>query len=167
MKEMKDKFDTKRGSAVFTPDSIRFSESTVGYYKSLYTEYWMSDSVKLKLMFLAILASFPVVFFSVLGIVRTSEGYEMLVIILALFIILFIVQYLRGYRSPDEIRLDDIDNVSVIEGTSPFTRPRFIIEYTDSNSAVKRRVNMPSLYTPSGRDELDRAKKMFEDRGLL
>lgn len=162
-----DSFSTKRGSATFKEDRIEFSGSAIGYYKSIYEEYWKSESIKLKLMFSLIVLSFPSAFYAILSVLSMDNGYSIVVLTFALFLLILAVQYLRGFRSPDRIGLDSIENVSYTRGTTPITRPRFVIEYTKSGSTYKRRVNMPSLYTESGEKELELAKKAFRQHGFL
>lgn len=160
-------FKTKRGSAALKEDAIEFSGSAVGYYKSIYREYWKSESVKLKSIFLLIVLSFPSAFYAILSVLSMDGGYSIVALIFMMFILILAIQYLRGFRSPDRIQLGSIENVSYTRGKKLITRPRFVIEYAKNGSTYKRRVNMPSLYTESAEEELELAKKAFRQRGFL
>jgi hypothetical protein len=160
-------FDTKRGNAKFEDNEISFSESTIGYYKSLYREYWKSDSTKFKIIFLLVVLSFPSAFYAILTLLNHHYGYEIVLTIFASLILMFAVQYSKGFRSPDKIELDSIEDVSYTRGKTPITRPRFVIEYTENGNTYKRRVNMPSLYMKSGEETFNRAKEAFRQQGLI
>lgn len=162
-----DSFSTKRGSATFKKDRIEFSESTIRYYKSMYKEYWKSDSTWLKTMFALIVLSFPSAFYAIFTVLSMDNGYLIVALMFGFLALLFTIQYARGFRSPDRIELDRIENISYIEGTTPITRPRFIIEYGKNGSTYKRRVNMPSTYTESGEEKLEQAKDAFKQHGFL
>lgn len=160
-------FDTKRGNAKFEDNEINFSESTIGYYKSLYREYWKSDSAKFKTIFLLIVLSFPSAFYAIFTILSMENGYLVVFLMFGFLVLLFTIQYVRGFRSPNKIELDRIEDVTYTRGKTPITRPRFVIEYTKNGNTYKRRVNMPSLYMKSGEETFNRAKEAFRKRGLI
>jgi hypothetical protein len=162
-----DSFSTKRGSASFKENKIVFSGSAIGYYKSIYKDYWKSGSAGLRLIFFLIVLSFPSAFYAILSILSMSNGYSIVTAVFGLVVLIFVIQYIKGFRSPNKIELDSIENVSYTRGMKLMTRPRFIIKYTDDNKTYKRRVNMSSLYTESAEEELETAKEAFRQRGLL
>ena len=164
---MSDSFGTKRGTAKFTDDSITFSESFKGYYQSLYEGYWKTDSPMLKLRFIGILASVPLAFIYIGVIIVAGDMTGGILVAPLLVTIWIVVQYIRGFRSSDEIPLRDIKNVHLEKGSPPLTIPRFILEYTtESGDIRKRRINMLSRTTPSGKSELANAVELFEDKGF-
>jgi hypothetical protein len=81
-------------------------------------------------------------------------------------LVLWGVNYARGFRSPDRIRLDTIEQVSATDGMKGLTRPRLVIKYTDEETTRKRRVNLPSVYTNSGETVYKQAQEAFTERGF-
>ena len=81
-------------------------------------------------------------------------------------LVLWGANYARGFRSPDRIQFDTIEQVSATDGMKGLTRPRLIIKYTDGDTTYKRRVNLPSLYTDSGEKIYEQAQEAFSERGL-
>jgi hypothetical protein len=79
---------------------------------------------------------------------------------------LWAVNYAHGFRSPDRIRLDTIEEVSATDGLKGLTRPRFVITYTDGETTRKRRVNLPSLHTIGGETVYEQAQEAFAERGF-
>jgi hypothetical protein len=77
-----------------------------------------------------------------------------------------LLDYARGFRSPNSIRLGAIEDVSATRGSKGMTRPRFVIRYSDEGSTYRRRVNLPSLYTSEGEDTYEHAQEAFEKRGF-
>lgn len=160
-----DSFPTKRGTARFTDDVVQFDESFIGYVRSMYLDYWQSDSWWRKAIFVGYVLAFPVGLGGVVRVVRT--GNVLFVSIVAgLFVILWLLNYVRGFRSPTQIRLDAIEDVSGTHGKMGLTRPRIIITYSEGDSTYKRRVNLPSLYTTGGEEAFEQAQAAFAERGF-
>ncbi|WP_435186134.1 hypothetical protein [Halobellus sp. EA9] len=160
-----DSFPTKRGTVRVTDDAVHIEESFSGYIQSLYAEYWKGDTWRQKAIFAGYV--FAVVF-GVWGIVNLirSEKYLLIGTLVGLFILLWGLNYARGFRSPNRIPLTAINDVSATRGTKGLTRPRLIITYTDGKSTVKRRVSLPSLYTSRGEAAYERAQATFAERGF-
>jgi hypothetical protein len=160
-----DSFETKRGVARFTDDSIRFEESFRGYLRSLSQGYWHSDHWWRK----AIVAGyvFALLFLPVWIINAIRDGqYLLLTGMIGLFVVLRLITTLRGFRSPDCIPLAAIEAISATRGKKGVTRPRLILTYTDDGATHKRRVNMPSLYMDDGENAFERSLAAFEARGF-
>jgi hypothetical protein len=81
-------------------------------------------------------------------------------------LVLWGANYARGFRSPDRIRLDTIEQVSATDGMKGLTRPRLVIKYTDGRTTCKRRVDLPSFYTNGGKTVYEQAQEAFTERGF-
>ena len=156
-------FATKRGVVYFTDDTILFEESIAGYVHSLYQEYWQSDVWWRKAIFIGYVLTLLV---AVSGIISTIQRGRILLLsgALVLLVVLWLVDYVRGFRSLDRIPLDAVEDVSATRGKKGLTRPRLVVTYTDGGSAHKRRVNLLSLYTVNGETAFERALEAFEER---
>ena len=158
-------FRTKRGVVRFRDDAILFEESVVGHVRSLYREYWQSEHRWRKSIFVGYVFG---LLFAIGGLARAIRSGDVLLLagVLGLVVVLWVVNYARGFRSPDCIPFDDIENVSATRGEKGLTRPRLVVTYTDAGSTYKRRVNLPSLYTVDGDAAFERAVKAFDERGF-
>lgn len=151
-------FRTKRGPARFTEDAVHFDES-------LYREYWQSGTGWHKWILVGYVLGFPIGFWWTVNVVRGGD-FLLLTAIVCLIVVLWVADYARGFRSPDRIRLDTIENISATDGTRGLTRPRLIITYTHKGTTYRRRVNLPSLYTSGGETAYERAQAAFTERGF-
>jgi hypothetical protein len=160
-----DSFKTKRGVVRFTADAALIKESAVGYARSLYRGYWQSERWWRKTIFVGYVFG---LLFGVgwLASAIRSGDVRLLAGVLGLLVVLLVVNYARGFRSPDRIPLDDIEDVSTTRGEKGLTRPRLVITYLDDGSTYKRRVNLPSLYTADGEAAYERALDAFGERGF-
>ena len=158
-------FPTKRGTARFTEDAVHFDESVVGYIRSLYQEYWKSNTWWRKGVFVGYVVGLLVGLGWIVIAVRSGDVL-LLAVVIGLLAVLWLANYARGFRSPDRIRLDAIKEVSATRGEKGLTRPRLVITYTDGESTHKRRVNLPSLYTTDGETAYVRARSAFGERGF-
>ena len=158
-------FKTKRSIVRFTADAVLIEESAVGYVRSLYREYWQSERWWRKAIFVGYVFGllFGVSWYA--SAIRSGD-VRLLAGVIGLLVVLLVVNYTRGFRSPDRIPLDNIENVSATHGEKGLTRPRLIVTYTDTGSTYKRRVNLPSLYTVDGDAAFERAVKAFGERGF-
>lgn len=158
-------FPTKRGTAWFTEDAIHFDESAIGYFRSLHQEYWRSGTLWLRGIFAGYILA---LLFGLGWIVRAvlRRDVLLLAVVFGMLAVLWLVNYARGFRSPDRIQLDTIDEVSATRGEKGLTRPRLIVTYTDGDSTHKRRVNLRSLYTTNGETAYERARSAFAERGF-
>lgn len=156
-------FRTKRGVARLTDDAVHFDESAVGYARSLYRGYWQSEERWSKAIFLGYVSG---LLFAISWLVSAIRAGDRLLLagLLGILTILVGVNYARGFRSPDRIPLDDIEDVSTTRGEKGLTRPRLVITYLDDESTYKRRVNLPSLYTADGEAAYERALDAFGER---
>lgn len=158
-------FPTKRGTARFTEDAVHFDESVVGYILSLYREYWKSNTLWRKGVFVGYVLGLLVGLGWIVSAVRSGDVL-LLTAVVGLLAVLWLANYARGFRSPDRIRLDAIEEVSATRGEKGMTRPRLIVTYRDGESTHKRRVNLPSLYTTGGETAYERARSAFAERGF-
>lgn len=158
-------FPTKRGRARFTEDHVYFEESFSGYVRSLYREYWQSGTWWHSGLFVGYILAFPIGLWWVVSAVHSGD-LLLLAVIVGLMVVLWLVNYARGFRSPDRIRLDTIEAVSATAGKKGLTRPRLVITYTDGEASYRRRVNLPSLYTGGGETAYERAQTAFAERGF-
>jgi len=158
-------FPTKRGKVRFTEEYVYFEESFWGYIKSLYGNYWQRGTWWSSSAFVAYLLAFPI---GVWWAVSAVRGGNLLYIAVVggSMLVLWGANYARGFRSPDRIRLDAIEQVSATDGTKGLTRPRLVIRYTDGGTTRKRRVNLPSLYTNGGETVYEQAQEAFTERGF-
>jgi hypothetical protein len=158
-------FQTKGGTARFTETHVQFDESFLGYIRSLYQEYWQRGTWWHNGLFVGYLLAFPIgglwVVSAVLGGSFLSLGA-----VVGVLVTLRLMNYVRGFRSPDRIRRDSIERVSATNGTKGLTRPRIVIAYTDGKRTYKRRVNLPSFYTSDGETAYERAQAAFAERGF-
>lgn len=158
-------FQTKRGTARFTDEHIEFEESFFGYIQSLYREYWQSETWWHSGIFVGYILAFPMGLWWVVSAIR--DGYfPVSPVVTGLVLILWATNYGRGFRSPDQIRLDAIEKVSATDGIKWLTRPRLIITYTDGETINKRRVTLPSLHTDNGETAYEQAQTAFAERGF-
>lgn len=157
-------FQTKRGTVYFTDEYVHFEESLFGYIQSLYEEYWQSETWWHSGIFVGYILAFPLGLWWVVSSIR--DGYvPVSAVVTGLVLILWATNYGRGFRSPDQIRLDAIEKVSATSGIKWLTRPRLIITYTDDETIRKRRVNLPSFHTNNGEIAYEQAKEAFAERG--
>ncbi|MFB6109924.1 MAG: hypothetical protein ABEJ60_03495 [Halodesulfurarchaeum sp.] len=158
-------FPTKRGTARFTEEALHFDESVVGYIRSLTHEYWQGNTRWHTGVFVGY--AFALLFGLGWTISTIRSGAVLhLAVVVGLLAGLWSVDYARGFRSPERIRLDAIEGVSATRGTKGLTRPRLVVTYTDGESTRKRRVNFPSLYTSDGETAYERARSAFAERGF-
>ncbi|MFB6250643.1 MAG: hypothetical protein ABEI27_02970 [Halobellus sp.] len=160
-----DSFRTKRGTAQFISDAVRFEESFVGYLRGLYRDYWRSDSWSQRVVFVGYVFG---LFYGVGWFATTvaSGDFGIVAIVVGVVLFLWLVNLLRGFRSPDRIPLVDIESVTAVPGAKGVTRPRLVVAYIDDGSVRKRRVNLPSLYTEQGDAVYECAIEAFEERGI-
>lgn len=160
-----DTFPIKRGVARFTDDAIRFEESFTGYLRALYRGYWQSDVLWRKGIFAGYVFA---LLFGIGWVVNAIRAGDFLLVsgVLVALAVLWLVNFIRGFRSPDRISLDAVDDVSATRGEKGLTRPRLVITYRDDSSTHKRRVNLPSLYTTDGETAYDQAVDAFESHGF-
>jgi hypothetical protein len=160
-----DSFPTKRGTVRVTDDAVHIEECFSGYMQSLYAEYWKSDTWRQKAIFAGYVLAFVFGVWGIVNLIRSGE-YLLIGTLVGLLILLWGLNYARGFRSTDRIPLTAIDDVSATRGTKGLTRPRLIITYTDGTSTAKRRVNLPSLYTTRGETAYEQARAAFAERGF-
>jgi hypothetical protein len=158
-------FPTKRGTACFSEDCVHFDESLSGYIQSLYQEYWQSGTWWHNGIFVGYILAFPIGLWWTVSAVRSGD-FLLLGIVVGLMIVLWLVDRVRGFRSPDRIRLDTIEEVSATDGQKGLTRPRLIITYTEGGTTYRRRVNLPSLYTSGAETAYEQARAAFAERGF-
>jgi hypothetical protein len=158
-------FPVKRGTACITDDAIQINESLSGYIQSLYTEYWKSDRWWQKCIFAGYVLAFPLGAVGIIGAIRDANT-PLIGAVIGIVILLWGLDYARGFRSPDRLPLDAIDSVSFTRGIKGLTRPRIIITYIDGNSTAKRRINLLSLYTTRGETAYQQAQAAFAERGF-
>lgn len=158
-------FPTKRGKALFTEEYVYFEESFFGYIKSLYRDYWQGGTWWSSSAFISYLFALPIGVWWVVSAARSSK-FLYIAVIGGLMLVLWGANYARGFRSPDRIQFDTIEQVSATDGMKGLTRPRLIIKYTNGDTTYKRRVNLPSLYTDSGEKIYEQAQEAFSERGL-
>jgi hypothetical protein len=158
-------FPTKRGTAQFTEEYVYFEESFLRYVNSLYRDYWQRGTWWSSSAFLAYMFAFPIGVWWVVNAVRGGK-FLYIAVVAGSILGLWAVNYARGFRSPDRIRLDTIEQVSATDGLKGLTRPRLVIHYTDGETTRKRRVNLPSLYTSGGETAYERARTAFAERGF-
>ncbi|MCX2819677.1 hypothetical protein EGH25_09990 [Haladaptatus sp. F3-133] len=158
-------FPTRRGTAYLTDRAVRFEESLPGLVKRLYSGYWKGGTWWRKLMFVSYLLAYPVAVWS-LSTVYQRGGFPFVTATVGLLAVLLVLDYARGFRSPDRIPLDSIEGVSITRGRKALTRPRVIIRYSKGGSTYKRRVNLPSLYTTQGEAAYEAVETAFRERGL-
>lgn len=160
-----DSFATKRGVARFTDDALRFEESVTGYLRSLYRGYWRRGRWWRKAIFAGYV--FALLFGVGWAVDAVRRGRVVLVAgVLGVLAVLWLVDYVRGYRSPDRVPLDSVEGVSATRGRKGLTRPRLVVTYADGGTTRKRRVNLPSLYLADGESAFSRAREAFEERGF-
>lgn len=164
---MPNRIQTKKGHAEFSNDQLLFSESSTGYYKSLYDEYWQSDRLHLKLFFVFILVSVPAILYIIFLVASTGYGNILLVGYIILFVLGRLLRRYRGFRSTDKITVDNIQSITASDGTLLLTRPRFVVRYTKNENTHKRLISMPSSRTSDGAAAFERAKTVFRQKGLL
>lgn len=158
-------FRTKRGVARFTADAVLVEESAVGYARSLYRGYWQSERRWRKAVFVGYVFG---LLFAAGWLASAIHSGDVLLLVgfLGLLVVFSVVNYARGFRSPNCIPFDDIEDVSATRGEKGLTRPRLVVTYTDAGSTYKRRVNLPSLYTVDGEAAYERAVEAFDERGF-
>ncbi|MFD1588450.1 hypothetical protein ACFR9U_15820 [Halorientalis brevis] len=158
-------FPTKRGTARFTEDSIHFEESFSGYIQSLYQEFWQRGTWWHNGIFVGYILAFPIGLGWVVSAVRGGDFFFLAVVVgsIAMF---WVMNYARGFRSPDRIQLDTIEKVSATAGMKGLTRPRLIITYIDGETTYRRRVNLQPLYTSNGETAYEQAQAAFAERGF-
>ncbi|GGM62595.1 hypothetical protein J2752_001539 [Halarchaeum rubridurum] len=169
-----DAFDTKRGTARFDDGALVLDASVVGYARSLYRGYWRSDVWWRKALFVGYVCWLVVA----LGwsgrlltrlLTRRADLIWVAVgagVVLALVVALRLLDYVRGYRSPDRLALDRVESVRATRGEKGLTRPRLVLTYRDGDATRKRRVNLPSRYLSHGDETYERAVAAFVERGF-
>jgi hypothetical protein len=158
-------FPTKRGTVRFTEEYVCFEESFWGYIKSLYRDYWQRGTWWSSSALIAYALAFPIGVWWVASAVR-GGNFLHIAAVGGLMLVLWAVNFARGFRSPDRIRLDKIEQVAATDGVKGLTRPRLVIRFTDGGTTRKRRVNLPSLYTSGGETVYEQAQEAFRERGL-
>ncbi|GGL44288.1 hypothetical protein GCM10009037_29600 [Halarchaeum grantii] len=158
-------FKTKRGVVRFTDDAVLVEESVSEYARSLYQGYWQNERWGRKTIFVGYVFG---LLFAVGWLASAIHSGDVLLLagVLGLLVVLLVVNYVRGFRSPDRISLDDIEDVSATRGAKGLTRSRLVVTYTDAGSTYKCRVNLPSLYTDDGDAAFERAVDAFDERGF-
>lgn len=158
-------FRTKRGTARFTEDYVYFEESFSGYIESLYQDYWQRGTWWSSSALVGYFFALPIGIWWVVSAVR-GGNFLHIAVVGGSVLVLWAVNYARGFRSPDRIRLDTIEQVSATGGVKGLTRPRLVIRYTEEGTTCKRRVNLPSRYTGCGETVYERAQEAFAERGF-
>lgn len=160
-----DSFRTKRGVATLGDGKLKIEESFRGYARSLYHAYWESDVGWRKVMFVCFAFSPVVAIVWLIGSLAAGR-FLLLAAVLGLIASLWIISYIRGFRSPDRLRFNQIVAVAATRGQKGVTRPRLVLTYREETETYKRRVNLPSLYTPHGEATYERAVAAFRERGF-
>jgi hypothetical protein len=158
-------FSTKRGTARFTEEYVYFEESFSRYLQSLYQEYCRRGTWFHSGIFVGYILAFLIGLWWVVSAVRGGD-FVPLAVVGGLIFALWMANYARGFRSPDRIRLDRIEDVSATDGKKGLTRPRLVIRYADRETTYRRRVNLPSLYTSNGETAYEQAQAAFAEHGL-
>lgn len=164
------RFETKRGECRIDGEAVIIDESIRQHASNLYRGYWQSNRRWHRSIFLSSILALPMGI-TVLGLLAVSEGVQFILPYLAGFAAVFVAirviqRYGRKFTSRSTIPLRAIDSVTLIDGTPPFTRPRFILTYSIDGRRRRRYVTMPSLSMPHGETSLDRAVKCFEEAGF-
>ncbi|GGN08852.1 hypothetical protein [Halarchaeum nitratireducens] len=167
-------FATKRGTARFEDSKILLESSVAGYLRSLYRDYWKSDAWWRRAIFLGYVlwVVFAIGWSARLVVLLVQRDADPIWaaggagVVAALLVALWLANYLRGYRSPDRIALDDVESVTATRGERGLTRPRLVLAYRDGDATRKRRVNLPSLLMPDGAETYERAVTAFVERGI-
>ncbi len=162
---------TSRGEVRLTDDAIVFEESAAGRFRSTFESYWRNGNRWQKGFYaatvLGLLYSLGSLSWRILsGAVSPQFGGAVVLSIVVGIGLLRVVDYARGFRSPDRIPLDAVETVSATRGSKGLTRPRLVITYTSGTNSYRRRVNLPSLYTPNGERHYERALRVFREGGF-
>jgi hypothetical protein len=162
---------TSRGEVRLTDDAIVFEESAAGRFRSTFESYWRNGNRWQKGFYaatvLGLLYSLGSLSWRILsGAVSPQFGGAVVLSIVVGIGLLRVVDYARGFRSPDRIPLDAVETVSATRGSKGLTRPRLVITYTSGTNSYRRRVNLPSLYTPNGERHYERALWVFREGGF-
>jgi hypothetical protein len=144
---------------------VYFEESFSGYLKSFYSDYWQRGTWWSSSALVAYAFAFPVGVWWVISAVR-ADNFLPIAAVGGLLLVLWAVNFARGFRSPDRIRLDTIEQVSATDGMKGLTRPRLVVRYTDRGTTYRRRVNLPSVYTSGGKTAYVQAQEAFTKRGF-
>lgn len=158
-------FPTRRGTVSVTQNAVHFDESMLGYFRSLYSQYWQQDEWWRKGIFAGYVFALVYGLGWVISTIRRGDVF-LSAFVVGLVIALWLVNYVRGFRSPDRIPLSAITAVSATRGTKGLTRPRLVLTYRAGESTYKCRVNLPSLYTTAGESAYERAQSAFAERGF-
>lgn len=160
-----DSFRTKRGIATLGDGKLEIEGSFRGYIQSLYHAYWESNVRWRKAVFVCLVFSPVIAIVWLIGAFAAGR-FLLLATVLGLTASLWVISYMRGFRSPDQLRIDQIVAVAATRGQKGMTRPRLVLTYREGTETYKRRVNLPSLYTPHGEATYDRAVAAFRKRGF-
>lgn len=162
-------FPIKCGTARFSDEAVHFDESVLGYFSSLYLEYFQSDGWWRKAAFVTYVLGLLVGARSVITAFQDGDGLFMAIILGFVILVcsVFVVRWLdaRESQSPDRIRLDAIKDAYIIRGKIGLTRPRLIISYTEGESTHTHRVALPSMKT-DGAAPYEQAQAAFAERGV-
>lgn len=160
-----DSFPTKRGVATFQGGLLVVDESFTGYVRSLYQSYWASDAWWRRMVFVGFALW---LLFAVGWLVSVFLRGRILLLAVAVLLVAVarIAYYARGFRSPAHIPLDQVESVTATRGVKGLTRPRIDLTYLEGESTHKRRLNLPSLYTPDGEAVFEQAIEAFSERGF-
>lgn len=166
-----DSFRTGRGEALVTDDAVVFEESAVGRFRSAFESYWQNGTRWHRGLYVTtifgLLYSLGFLSWQILSGAVSPQFAGAVVLLMPVGIgLLKLVDYARGFRSPDRIPLDTIEAVSATRGSKGLTRPRLVITYTSGTNSYRCRVNLPSLYTPNGESQFERSLRAFEERGF-
>uniref|UniRef100_UPI002638610C hypothetical protein n=1 Tax=Halorientalis sp. TaxID=1931229 RepID=UPI002638610C len=108
-------FPTKRGTVRFTEEYVYFEESFLGYAKSLYRDYCQRGTWWSNTALVAYALALPIGVWWVLSTVRDGNFLH-IAAVGGSMLVLRVVNFARGFRSPDQIRLDTIEQVSATDG---------------------------------------------------
>ena len=166
-----DGFRTSRGRVRIADDAVVFEESAVGRFRSTFESYWQNGTRWQKGLYVmtifGFLYSLSFLSWRILSGEASPQFVGAVVLLVPIGIgLLKLVDYARGFRSPDRIPLDAIETVSATRGSKGLTRPRLVITYTSGGKSYRRRVNLQSFYTPNGESQFERSLRAFEERGF-
>jgi hypothetical protein len=166
-----DSFETSHGRARFADGALVLEESALGRVRSLFESYWRDGSslqrgILVTTVLSALYGTGTVAWQVQSGTVQGSYVRPVLAVVVTSIGALKLVDYARGFRSPDRIPLGTIDAVSAARGRKGLTRPRLVVRYRQGGNSYRCRVNLQSLYTPDGPDQFERSVRAFEQRGI-
>lgn len=151
-------FRTKRGRCIVDDDAgeLRITGSWLGFFERYYEGS--------KLMFAVLVGWFCYVAY---WVVTTEQFYRraFFVGVVALVIGGYAVDYARGYTRTNRVPLDSVMAAIPVEG-GPLTVPRIVVIYEGEGGIRRRRITLPSSLLSYTEDELERARRLFRDRGI-